>query len=124
METTSPSSLVEKARTFARTLASSEEFEEYYSLKQKLKNDPEAQSLLEELERKHQELRNSMVQNTREDLYEEIEKLQKKLRTNETIMNWLSVEQIAMSMIREANEVISMEAGFDFGQKASSISSC
>ena len=87
METKSPSSLVEKARAFAKTLASSEEFEEYYSLQQKLKNDPEARSLLEELERKHQELRD-MMQGKRgqEDVYVAIQELQDKIRSNDTIM--------------------------------------
>jgi len=125
METKSPSSLVEKAKAFAKTLASSEEFEEYYSLQQKLKNDPEARSLLEELERKHQELRD-MMQGKRgqEDVYVAIQELQDKIRSNDTIMSWLQAEQLAMAMIREANESITGAAGFDFGQNASTNGAC
>ena len=125
METKSPPSLVEKARAFAKTLASSEEFEKYYTLQQKLKNDPEARSLLDELERKHQELRD-MMQGKRgqEDVYVAIQELQDKIRSNDTIMSWLQAEQLAMAMIREANESITGAAGFDFGQNASTNGAC
>ncbi len=125
METKSPSSLVEKAKAFAKTLASSEEFEEYYSLQQKLKNDPEARSLLEELEKKHQELRDMMQgKGGQEDVYVAIQELQDKIRSNDTIMSWLQAEQLAMAMIREANESITGAAGFDFGQNASTNGAC
>ena len=121
MEAISPSSLVEKARAFARTLASSQELEEYYSLQDKLKNDGEAQSLLGELEKAHQEMRDGMMQGkgAHDDLYVKIEALQDKIRANDTIMNWMRAEQIAISIIQEANEAISREAGFNFGQNAS-----
>ncbi len=124
-ERTNPPSLVEKARAFAKTLASSEEFEEYYTLQQKLKNDPEARTLLEELETKHQELRNMMRgRGGSEDLYAAIQALQEKIRDNETIMNWLQAEQRAIALIREANAEITGAAGFDFGQNASSGGGC
>ncbi len=124
-ERTNTSSLVENAKAFAKTLASSEEFEEYYSLQQKLKNDPEARSLLEELERKHQELRDMMQgKGGQEDAYVAIQELQDKIRDNGIIMSWLQAEQVAIAMIQEANEAITGAAGFDFGQNASTNSAC
>ncbi len=126
MTTTSPSSLVEKARAFAKTLASSEEFEEYYSLQQKLKNDPVAHALLEDLDRVHQELRAGMTKGNRgeEDLYVQIQALQDKIQDNDIIMAWVRAQQLALAMIQEANEAITRTAGFDFGRSASANGAC
>ena len=59
-----------------------------------------------------------------EEVYVAIQELQDKIRSNDTIMSWLQAEQIAMAMIREANESITRAAGFDFGQNASTNGAC
>ncbi|MEN6509572.1 MAG: YlbF family regulator [Smithella sp.] len=117
-------SLVEKARSLAKTLASSEEFEEYYTIQHKLKNDPEARSILEEFDKKQQELNAGLMQGKERELFNEMTALQDKIRANETIMIFLQAEQNVIAMIRDVNEVITREAGFDFGQNASANSAC
>ena len=54
----------------------------------------------------------------------EIKEIQDKIHANEAIMNWLKAKQRAVAIIREANDVISSEAGFDFGQTASPNGAC
>ncbi|MEN6423082.1 MAG: YlbF family regulator [Smithella sp.] len=115
-------SLVEKARTLAKILASSEEFEEYYISQQKFKSDPEARAILEEFDRK-QQLMNSGVSSGRE-IFNELTKLQDKIRSNGTIMDYLQAEQAVTAIIREVNDIITDAAGFDFGQNSSTNTAC
>jgi len=119
-------SIVEKAESFAKILASSQEFQEFHSAQEKLKQDKEAQSLLEQFQRKQREVQEARLKGKgfSGDALDEIEKLQRKLQSNSTIMEWAGAQQEAVLLIQEINQVISIVAGFDFGQSSSSGGTC
>lgn len=120
-------SIVEKARSFAKILASSREFQEFYSTQEKLKQDKEALSLLEQFQRKQQEIQEARMRGRgffSGDELDEIERLQRKLESNSTIMAWAQAQQDVIELIRKTNQVISNAAGFDFGQNSSSGGAC
>jgi cell fate (sporulation/competence/biofilm development) regulator YlbF (YheA/YmcA/DUF963 family) len=56
MEKLNGNLIVEKARSFAKILASSREFQEFHYVQEKLKQNKEAQSLLEQFQRKQREV--------------------------------------------------------------------
>jgi|GEM_PF-3179897 len=118
--------VIEKAKAFAHALANSQEFRDYYDSQVRLKKDGEARAILEKFQSKQQEFQEVMMtgHGKSDTLLEEIVELQKKLQANDTIVNWIQAEQVAIRLIREANDVISREAGFDFGQNASSNTAC
>jgi cell fate (sporulation/competence/biofilm development) regulator YlbF (YheA/YmcA/DUF963 family) len=119
-------SIVEKAESFAKILASSQEFQEFHSAQEKLKQDKEAQSLLEQFQKKQREVQEARLKGKgfSGDALDEIEKLQRKLQSNSTIMEWAGAQQEAVLLIQEINQVISIVAGFDFGQSSSSGGTC
>jgi len=118
--------IVEKARSFSKILASSREFQELYSAQGKLNQDKEAKSLLEQFQRKQREFQEARMSGRgfSGEAIEEIENLQDKLQSNSTIMEWARAQQDAIAMIQETNQVISDAAGFDFGQNSSSGGPC
>jgi cell fate (sporulation/competence/biofilm development) regulator YlbF (YheA/YmcA/DUF963 family) len=126
MDILTDNSIVEKAKSFAKLLASSQEFQKFYSAEEKLKQNQEAQSLLEQFKRKQQEFQEARMsgRGARGDAAAEIQSLQDKLQANPTIMAWARAQQEAISMIQEANQMISSAAGFDFGRNSSSRGPC
>lgn len=119
-------SIVEKAKSFAKILASSREFQEFYSAQEKLKQDKEAQSLLEQFQKKQREVQEARMRGIgfSGEAVAEIQRLQHKLQNNSTIMAWAQAQQDAIGLIQDTNQVISNAAGFDFGQNSSSGGSC
>lgn len=122
----SGNSIVEKSKLFAKILASSQEFREFHSAQEKLKQDKEAQSLLDQFQRKQREVQEARLRGKgfSGDALDEIEKLQRKLQANSTIMALVRAQQDVISLIQEINQVISITAGFDFGQSSSSDGPC
>ena len=57
----SGNSIVEKSKLFAKILASSQEFREFHSAQEKLKQDKEAQSLLDQFQRKQREVQEARL---------------------------------------------------------------
>lgn len=110
----------------AKVLASSQEFQKFYSAEEKLKRDQEAQSLLEQFKRKQQEFQEARMsgKGIRGDAVAEIQSLQDKLQANRTIMAWAQAQQEVISLIQEVNQIISYAAGFDFGRNSSSGGPC
>lgn len=118
-------SIIENARSFANILASSREFQEFYSTQEKLKDDKEASSLLELFQRRQREIQEAWNQTDFSGgLLDEFGELQRKVESNPTIMEWAQAQQDAISLIQEANQVISNAAGFDFGQSSASGGPC
>jgi cell fate (sporulation/competence/biofilm development) regulator YlbF (YheA/YmcA/DUF963 family) len=119
-------SIVEKAKSFAKILALSQEFQEFHSAQGKLKQDKEAQSLLEQFQKKQQEVQQARLRGKgfSGDAIYEIQELQRKLQSNSTIMELVGRQQDVISLIQEINQVISIAAGFDFGQSSSSSGPC
>lgn len=119
-------SIVEKAKSFAKILASSREFQEFHSAQEKLKQDKEARSLLEQFQKKQREVQEARMggRGFSGNAFREIEKLQRKLQSNSTIMTWAQAQQDAIGLIQDANQEISRAAGFDFGQSSSSGGPC
>ena len=126
MGTLPGNSIVEKAKSFAKVLASSAEFQEFYSADEKLRQDQEAHSLLEKFEKEQRKVQEELKKggDFSGDAIDEIQKLQRKLQDNSTIMEWSLAQQGAIILIQEANQVISEAAGFDFGQGPSSRGPC
>jgi len=126
MEKLNRNSIVEKAKSFAKILVSSQEFREFHSAQEKLKQDKEAQSLLEKFQEKQREVQEAQMRGRgfRGDAFDEIERLQRKLQSNSTIMEWAGAQQEAIFLIQETNQIISQAAGFDFGQSSSSGGPC
>lgn len=119
-------SIVDKARSFAKVLASSRAFQEFYSARGKFEQDKEAQSLLEQFQRKQREFQEARIRRTvfSGDAVAEVQRLQGKLQSNSTIMQWARAQQDAIELIQIANEIISEAAGFDFGQNSSAGGPC
>lgn len=118
--------ILEKANSFAKVLASSAEFQEFYSADEKLRQDKEGHSLLENFKREQRKVQEELKKggDFSGDAIDEIQKLQRKLQDNSTIMGWDLARQGAIILIQEANQVISEVAGFDFGQGSSSRGPC
>jgi cell fate (sporulation/competence/biofilm development) regulator YlbF (YheA/YmcA/DUF963 family) len=119
-------SIAEKAKSFAKILALSKEFQEFHSAQEKLKQDKEAQSLLEQFQKKQREVREARMSGRgySGNAFDEIERLQHKLQFNSTIMEWAQAQQDAIGLIQDTNQEISRAAGFDFGQSSSSGGPC
>lgn len=119
-------SIVEKAKSFAKILASSREFQEFHSAQEKLKQDKEAWSLLEKFQKIQQEVQQARMggRGFSEEALDEVQRLQRKLQNNSTIMAWAQAQQDAIGLIQDTNQVISNAAGFDFGQSSSSCGTC
>ncbi len=119
-------SIVEKAKSFAKLLASSQEFQKFYSAEEKLKRNQEAQSLLEQFKKKQREFQEERMggRGVRGDAVSEIQALQDRIQSDPTIMAWAQAQQDAISLVQEANQVISYAAGFDFGRNSSSRGPC
>ncbi len=119
-------SIVEKAKSFAKVLALSQEFQKFYSAEEKLKRDQEARFLLEQFQKKQQEFQEAWIsgRGVKGDAIAEIQSLQEKLQANPTIMAWAQAQQEAINLIQEANQIISYAAGFDFGRNSSSRGPC
>jgi cell fate (sporulation/competence/biofilm development) regulator YlbF (YheA/YmcA/DUF963 family) len=60
MEKLNGNLIVEKARSFAKILRSSREFQEFHSVQEKLKQNKEAQSILEQFQRKQREVQHGV----------------------------------------------------------------
>jgi cell fate (sporulation/competence/biofilm development) regulator YlbF (YheA/YmcA/DUF963 family) len=120
------SSIVEKAKSFAKILALSREFQEYHSTQDKLKQDKEAWSLLEQFQKKQREVQEARMSGRgySGNAFGEIDKLQRKLQSNSIIIEWAQAQQDAISLIQDTNQEISRAAGFDFGQSSSSGGPC
>lgn len=119
-------SIVEKARSFAKILASAPEFQEFYSAQEKFEQDKEAQSLLEQFQKKQREFQEARMRDRgfSGDAVAEAQRLQGKLQSNSTIMGWARAQQDAIELIQIANQMTSEAAGFDFGQSSSSGGPC
>lgn len=119
-------SIVEKAKSFAKILALSREFQEFHSTQEKLKQDEGARSLLEQFQKKQREVQEARMRGRgfSGDAINEIERLQRKLQSNSTIMEWAQAQQDAIGLIQDTNQEISRAAGFDFGQSSSSGGPC
>jgi len=119
-------SIVEKAKSFAKILSLSREFQEFHSTQDKLKQNEEARSLLEEFAKKQREVQEAQMSGRGfvGDAITEIVELRRKLESNATIIEWVRAQQHAIFLIREANQAISLAAGFDFGQSSSSGGPC
>jgi len=122
----SGNSIAEKARSFAKLLTSSREFQGFYFAGEKLKQDKEAQSLLEEFRKKQRQVQEARMRGRSfsGDAFAEIQALQDKIQSNPIIMTWAWAQQDAIGLIQETNQVISNAAGFDFGQGSSSRGPC
>lgn len=122
----SGNSIVEKAKSFAKVLASSQESQEFYSVQEKLKQNEEAQSLLEKFQDKQREVWEAQMGGRvlSEEAIGEIKKLQLKLQANPTIMEWARAQQDVIGLIQDTNQVISDAVGFDFGQSSLSGGPC
>ena len=119
-------SIVGKAKSFAKILASSREFQEFHSAQEKLKQDKEAGSLLEQFQKKQREVREARMsgRGVSGNAFSEIERLQRKLQSNSIIMDWAQSQQDAIGLIQDTNQIITNAAGFGFGQSSSGGGSC
>jgi len=126
MEKLNGNLIVEKARSFAKILASSREFQEFHSVQEKLKQNKEAQSLLEQFQRKQREVQEARMKGRgfSGGGFDEIVRLRRELESNSIIIAWARVQQEVIGLIQEANKIISRAAGFDFGQSSSSGGPC
>lgn len=83
-------SILEKAKSFAKILASSREFQEFHSTREKLKQDKEARLLLEKFQEKQREFQEARMKGRgfSGDAVDEIQSLQHKLKGNSIIIEW------------------------------------
>lgn len=126
MGTLPGNSIIEKAKSFAKVLASSEEFQEFYAADENVRQDKEAHNLLETFEKEQRKVQEELKTggDLRGDAIDEMQKVQGELQDNSTIMEWDLSRQGAILLIQEVNQAISEMAGFDFGQVSSKRRSC
>ena len=126
MEQLSNEVIVEQAKVFAKTLASSQEFQKFYAAQEQFNQDQEARALLEKFQEKQRELQEAQMKGTvpSETVVTELQRLQKQVQQNVTIMAWANAQQDAIRLIQDANQAISVAAGFEFGQMLSGNGSC
>ena len=126
MEQLSNEVIVEQAKVFAKTLASSQEFQKFYAAQEQFNQDQEARALLEKFQEKQREFQEARMKGTvpSETVVTELQRLQKQVQQNVTIMAWANAQQEAIRLIQETNQAISVAAGFEFGQMLSGNGSC
>ena len=126
MEQLSNEVIVEQAKVFAKTLASSQEFQKFYAAQEQFNQDQEARALLEKFQEKQREFQEARMKGTvpSETVVTEIQQLHKQVQQNVTIMAWTNAQQDAIRLIQDANKTISAAAGFDFGQTLSGNGCC
>lgn len=126
MEKFSDQAIVEQAKAFAKTLASSREFQKFYTMQEQFNQDQEARALLENFQEKQLEFQEARMRRTglHDDAADELQQLYRSVQHNRTIMAWANAQQDAIRLIQETNQAISVTAGFDFGQTLSGNGSC
>ena len=126
MEQFNNETIIEQAKTFAKTLASSREFQQFYAAQEQFHQDQEARALLETYQVKQHEFQAAQMKGSgvSGSAVAEIQQLSEKVQQNFTIMAWADAQQKVIRLIQDANQTISAAAGFDFGQTLSGNGAC
>jgi cell fate (sporulation/competence/biofilm development) regulator YlbF (YheA/YmcA/DUF963 family) len=118
MATLAGNSIVEKARSFARLLASTREFQRLYAFEETLKRDEEASALLRRFAKIQYEVWDVQRRGEKvgSGLSAELQRLQRELAANVVIVDWDRGRYEAIDLIQAVGQVISDAAGVDLAQ--------
>ena len=119
-------SILEKARSFAKLLASTQELQRFYYAQEILKQDKEASALLRNAMMKQREIQAMRLKGGvfSADRSTEIQRIQRELEDNAVISDWARARSEAVDLIQATNQVISNIAGVDLSQSAPRSGSC
>ena len=119
-------SILEKARSFAKLLASTQELQRFYYAQEILKQDKEASALLRNAMMKQREIQAMRLKGGvfSADRSTEIQRIQRELEDNAVISDWARARSEAIDLIQATNELISNVAGVDLSQSAPRSGSC
>ena len=122
---TIPETLYQATQSLADNLAASEPFAHYLQARQALEADSDAQSLLKDISSIQGEIRQKQqrVQVTQEDI-DVLRAMQQQAQSNETIMQYATMQQNAVNFLREINQEISQLLGVDFAALSRQTGCC
>ena len=120
-----PEMLYQATQSLAENLAASEPFVHYLQARHALETDPDAQSLLKDLSCIQGEIRQKQErgQVTQADI-DVLRAIQQQAQSNETIMQYATMQQNAVNFLREINQEISELLGVDFARLAKQSTCC
>lgn len=120
------STIIEKAKEFAHTLASTKEFRDFQVAQRNLERDSEAHRLMQEFRKKQRELQEARMGGRflSGDAIGDINRLRKMLMSNSTMGEYTRSQQLAIGLIQDANSAISEALGMDFGRNSSAGGPC
>ncbi|GAK56664.1 hypothetical protein U27_03627 [Candidatus Vecturithrix granuli] len=126
MEQFNQEAMIAQAKTFAKILASSQDFQKFYAAQERFHQDQEARALVGTFQEKQRKFQEARMRGTtlHDDDLDELRRLQQDVQRNQTIMAWAKAQQEVIRLIQSANQTISAAAGFDFGQTLSGNGSC
>ncbi len=101
-----------KVKAFARAILDSHEYKEFLDAEKALQQDKTALSLLEELESKRREF----TLGADETVLEEVAVLQEKIRKDESISRYEEAQNRLLSLLAQADRLISSKIGAMFAQ--------
>lgn len=100
-----------KAREFAKAIIESKEYKNFIKYNEELQKNQAAQNLLKQFQQKQMELQwNGFNSKTLEELRD----LQLKINQNNTIQNFVNVQQELVNILQRTNNIISGKIGTQF----------
>ncbi|MFW5991325.1 MAG: YlbF family regulator [Candidatus Nanoarchaeia archaeon] len=107
-----------KTKEFAQEILKSKEYRYFLSNLKTLRENEKASNLLEEFQRKQRDLQRKEDDS---ELRDELQKLQVKIKNDETIMTFLRAQDELVNLLRRTNDIISEKIGMPF---TSSLGGC
>ncbi|WP_457590847.1 YlbF family regulator [Geoglobus sp.] len=107
----------QKAIDLAKSIAESEEYLEFVSTEEVLKQDELAQSLLIEFQEKQQEFVSKQLMGEMDEaLLDSLTNLQNRLNELDSVKNFMEAYTKLVNLLGEVGDLISQELDFDFGE--------
>ncbi len=102
----------EKLTAFLETLEESETYQQFVEANERLENDEEAMSLLQEFQQKQQQIQQGFDQS----IMQELQELKSEMSENETIQKHQAAQQAFVELLQETDDAISEQIGKQFAQ--------
>lgn len=109
---TTEATVDEQLHAFIDTISDSEPYRQFVESQRRLKNDDEAQELLEQFQQKQRQMQQNFDQETMQDLRD----LKQDMENNETLQEARQAETALLELLEETNEIISEKIGQPFAQ--------
>ncbi|MGM5484662.1 MAG: YlbF family regulator [Nanobdellota archaeon] len=103
--------VIRLAEEFAEEIAESTEYKDYKAADKAFKDNQDSIDLMNEFNQKREEIKYDGVSESKKI---EIEKIQKRIRGDKTIQNFLRAQDRFVKLLRETNNIISEEIDSPF----------